>query len=59
MDVGSVILIFNLVREAIGAGSKLHDLMERVENGEEISLEELSLGDKEQKDLNAKLQNLD
>ena len=33
--------------------------MERVENGEEISLEELSLGDKEQKDLNAKLQNLD
>ena len=41
MDIGSVILIFNLVKDILPDAVEIHQLMERAKNGETVTDEEI------------------
>ena len=59
MELSSVLLIFNAIREFEHVSSEFKDLVDRVEKGEEITLAELQLAEEAQLAANDDLQNMD
>ena len=41
MDVGSMMLVINLIREGVGVAIEIKELADRVANGEKITDEEI------------------
>ena len=56
MDVASMILVINLIKEGVGVAVEIKDLAERVANGEKISDEEIKA---EREKINAALEDWD
>ena len=59
MDMASVLLILNAIREFEHVSSEFKDLVDRVEKGEEITLAELQLAEELQVEANDELQGMD
>ena len=59
MNVASILLIFNAIREIEHVSSEFKDLVDRVEKGEEITLAELQLAEEAQLAANDELQDMD
>lgn len=59
MDAASILLIFNFIRESVNVASELKELIDRVERGETITLEELQIANDAQLAANDEFQNLD
>ena len=59
MNVASILLLFNAIREIEHVSSEFKDLVDRVEKGEEITLAELQLAEEAQVEANDELQDMD
>ena len=59
MNVASILLLFNAIREIEHVSSEFKDLVDRVEKGEEITLAELQLAEEAQLAANDELQDMD